>query len=42
MEKTELIYFHSNRILDLKNEKYLVKVEETIFQPKELVKYLDI
>ncbi len=42
VDKTELIHFHSKRSLDLKNELYLVKVEETIFQPKELVKYLEI
>src|SRR6266516_7709182 len=42
VDKTELIYFHSKRSLDLKNELYLVKVEETIFQSKELVKYLKI
>src|SRR6266536_3725963 len=42
VKKTELIYFHSKRTLDLKNEKYAVKVGETIFQSKELVKYLDI
>ena len=34
VDKTELIYFHSKRSLDLKNELYLIKVEETIFQPK--------
>src|SRR6266516_1458169 len=42
VDKTELIHFHSKRTLDLKNELYLVKVGETIFQPKELVKYLGI
>ena len=42
MDKTELIHFHSKRSLDLKNELYSVKVGETIFQPKELVKYLGI
>ncbi len=42
VDKTELIYFHSKRFLDQKNELYSVKVEETIFQSKELVKYLDI
>ena len=31
VKKTELIYFHSKRTLDLKNEEYAVKVEETIF-----------
>ena len=39
VDKTELIHFHSKRFLDLKNELYSVKVRETIFQPKELVKY---
>jgi len=42
VDKTELIHFHSKRSLDLKNELYSVKVEETVFQSKELVKYLDI
>src|SRR5438046_1251371 len=42
VNKTELIYFHSKRSLDLKNELYSVKVRETVFQSKELVKYLDI
>ena len=42
VDKTELIYFHSKKSLDLKNKLYLVKVGETIFQPKELVKYLGI
>src|SRR5438034_2507625 len=40
--KQSLIHFHAKRSLDLKNELYSVKVEETVFQPKELVKYLDI
>ena len=42
VDKTELIHFHSKRSLDLKNELYSVKVGETIFQPKELVRYLEI
>jgi len=42
VDKTELIHFHAKRSLDLKNELYSVKVEETVFQSKELVKYLDI
>src|SRR5205814_4007371 len=42
VDKTELIHFHSKKSFDLKNELYSVKVEETVFQPKELVKYLDI
>ena len=42
VDKTELIHFHSKRFLDLKNELYSVKVRETVFQSKELVKYLDI
>src|SRR6266516_7621158 len=42
VDKTELIYFHSKKSLDLKNKLYSVKVEETIFQSKELVKYLEI
>src|SRR5204863_3404023 len=42
VDKTELIHFHSKRSLDLKSELYSVKVGETVFQPKELVKYLGI
>src|SRR5205809_6286906 len=42
VDKTELIHFHSKRFLDLKNELYSVKVRKTVFQSKELVKYLDI
>src|SRR5436190_10385734 len=42
VDKTELIHFHSKRSFDLKNELYSVKVGETVFQPKELVKYLGI
>src|SRR5947207_2124009 len=41
-DKIELIHFHSKKIFDLKNEKYSVKVGETIFQSKEVVKYLDV
>ena len=42
VDKTELIHFHSKRSFDLKNKLYSVKVEETVFQSKELIKYLDI
>jgi len=42
VDKTELIHFHSKRSFDLKNELHSVKVGETVFQPKELVKYLGI
>src|SRR5205809_5491295 len=42
VDKTELIHFHSKKSFDLKNELYSVKVKETVFQSKELVKYLDI
>src|SRR5436189_1818317 len=42
VDKTELIHFHAKRSLDLKNELYSVKVGETVFQPKELIKYLGI
>ena len=42
MEKIELIHFHSKRSLDLENELYSVKVEDTIFQPKEVVRYLGV
>ena len=31
VDKTELIHFHAKRSLDLKNELYSVKVEETVF-----------
>src|SRR5438046_356925 len=41
-DKIDLIHFHSKRRLDLENEKYSVKIGETIFQSKESVKYLDI
>ena len=42
VDKTELIHFHSKRSLDLMNELYSIKVEQTIFKSKELVKYLEI
>jgi len=42
VDKTELIHFHSKKSLDLKNELDSVKVRETVFQLKELVKYLNI
>src|SRR5213083_2138729 len=42
VDKTELIHFHLKRSLDLKNELYSVKVEKTVFQSKELIKYLNI
>ena len=42
VDKTELIHFHSKRSLDLKDELYSIKIGETVFQPKELVKYLGI
>src|SRR6266487_617298 len=42
VDKTELIHFHSKRSFDLKNKLYSVKVGETVFQSKELVKYLGI
>src|SRR5207247_4078143 len=35
VDKTELIHFHSKRSLDLKDERYSVKIEETVFQSKE-------
>src|SRR5437773_4400961 len=41
-DKIKLIHFHSKQKFDLKNEKYSVKVEETIFQSKEIVKYLSV
>ena len=41
-DKIDLIHFHSKRNLDLENERYSVKIEETIFQSKKSVKYLDI
>src|SRR5437773_7401492 len=41
-DKIDLIHFHSKRRLDLENEKYSVKIEETVFQPKESVKYIGI
>ena len=42
MEKTELIHFHFKRFFDLENEAYLVKIEDAIIQPKDLVKWLGI
>ena len=42
VDKIELIHFHSKRSLNLKDELYSVKIGETIFQPKELIKYLGI
>ena len=42
VDKIELIHFHSKRSLDLKDELYLIKIGETVFQPKELIKYLGI
>ena len=42
MEKTELIHFHSKRSCDLENEAYLVKIGDSIIQPKDLVKWLEI
>ena len=42
MEKTELIYFHSKRSFDLKNEAYSVKIGDSIIQLKDLVKWLEI
>src|SRR5438552_8834011 len=41
-DKIELIHFHSKRNFDLENERHSVKVGETIFQPKEVVKYLGV
>jgi len=42
IDKIELIHFHSKRNFDLMNEKYSVKIEETIFQSKESVRYLGV
>ena len=42
MEKTELIHFHFKRSFDLENETYSIKIEESIIQPKSLVKWLEI
>ena len=42
MEKTELIHFHFKRSFDLKNGIYSIKIEESIVQPKDLVKWLGI
>ena len=41
-DKIELIHFHSKRSLDLKDEKYLVKIRKAIFQPKKSIKYLNM
>src|SRR5438477_5975497 len=41
-DKIELIHFHSKRKFDLENERHSVKVEKTIFQSKEVVKYLSV
>ena len=41
-DKIELIYFHLKRSLDLEDEKYLIKIGEAIFQPKESIKYLGV
>ena len=42
MEKTKLIHFHSKRSCDLENEAYLIKIRDSIIQPKGLVKWLGI
>ena len=42
IDKTELIHFHSKRNLDLKDERFAVKIEDALVQPKNLVKYLDV
>src|SRR5437773_1921846 len=42
VDKIELIHFYSKRFFNLKNELYSVKMRETNFQSKKLVKYLDI
>src|SRR5436190_19305668 len=42
MKKTELIHFHSKRSFDLKNEVYSIKIGDSIIQPKDLVKWLEI
>jgi hypothetical protein len=42
VNKTELIHFHSKRSFDLEDDKYAVRIGETIFRPKKLVKYLEI
>ena len=42
MEKTELIHFYSKRAFNLENESYLIKIGESIIQPKSLVKWLGI
>ena len=42
MKKTELIHFHFKRAFNLENESYLIKIGESIIQPKSLVKWLRI
>ena len=42
MKKTELIYFYFKRAFNLENESYLIKIGESIIQPKSLVKWLGI
>ena len=42
VDKIELIHFHFKRHLDLENELYSVKIGDTVFQPKEVVKYLGV
>ena len=42
MEKTELIYFHFKKSFNLENESYLIKIGESIIQPKSLIKWLEI
>ena len=42
MKKTKLIHFHSKRSCDLENEAYLVKIGDSIIQPKGLIKWLGI
>ena len=42
MEKTELIHFYFKRAFNLENESYLIKIGESIIQPKSLVKWLGI
>ena len=40
--KIELIHFHLKKSLNLKNEKYLIKIKKAIFQLKKLIKYLNV
>ena len=42
MKKTELIHFHFKRSFNLKNEMYSIKIKESIVQPKNLIKWLEI